>query len=307
MPITAMAAGAACPAPYAGKNCNVYTGTITGGDGNAYAGMEFYLYAPPSDLAIGGRPLNVNGLGYYIAAASSAHTLTLITGGRGIAWSGNAASGVEVRLSGGWGIDGPFISSHFHDITGTADQGIRLAWSGCTCYNLLDDINLQALHGALYFGDDTNANTVVHGIFSAVDEVSEGFLTATGYGVIMTAQAVQNQFFGLNIENSKYSLLIKGSDDHITGLGVEGCTAWGKSVSAEHCLPTILPGAYRDSINDYKGDVNDLSGNQSSLYPGFAGPRQLNPNRYGLNAGGGRAQFQCVRYDGGRRQRRHAG
>ena len=280
MPITAMAASAACPAPYATQQCNVYTGTITVGDNNAYVGMEFYLLAPPRDLVTQAF-LNVGGLNYFICAASSATTLTLITNGWGGAWSGNAASGVEARISGGWGIDGAFISSHFHDITGTPDQGFRIAWSGCSCYNLLDDINLLTLHGGLYFGGDTNANTVIGSIFLAQDEIGEGFLTATGYGVILTSLAAQNQFYGLDIENTKYSLLIKGSDNHISGLGVEGCTAWGTGSAAEICLPTILPGASRDTIDNAKVDVNDLSSNQSNVYPALASSRDLNPNRFG--------------------------
>jgi len=275
LPITSMDNIAPCPNPYSG-NCNTYHGTITGGGGNAFVGMKFFVLAPPNISSTSGA-MNPEYEGYFICAASTAATLTLVTGAYGGTWAGN---GVTANLVGAWGIDGPFIQSEFHDmVMYNTDLGIGLEGSGCNCYNQMWNLNLITQHGALYFGLDANANTGWGIQAWANDQASVGFASATGYGVYMHQLAYQNTLTGLDIENTRYSTLIFGFNNYIE-VGIENDPATGQGAAASTTLPTLEPGAYSNTINGTVA-VLDISVNQSNVYGTHQSARDLNPNRFG--------------------------
>ena len=274
--ITSISSGSACSSPYTG-NCNTFSGTITGGAGNAYAGMKFYVFAPPSATTSSGySPTNWSG--YGICTASTSTTLTLQTTTYPLlSWAG---TGVTANLIGAWGIDGPFIYSNFHDIAmyGT-DLGIGLEGSGCNCYNQLWNLDLVTQHGALYFGDDANANTGWGIEAWATDQAKAGFANAIGYGVYFDGYAYQNTLTGLDIENTRYSVLVFGYNDYLQ-IGIENDYALAQGAAASSTLPTLEPGAYNNTISGAVA-VLDISANQSNVYGTHQGARDLNPNRYG--------------------------
>jgi len=241
-----------------GSGYSIYTGSFPTCGANACVGYQFGVFGS------GSNPLaNPNNEGYFNTVASTTTTLTLVNPQAGLE---TATTGKATQM-GGWGIWGVWLGSSFHDIQmyGT-DLGISLSDSGCTCYNRLSNMSLNTVHGALYVGADANSNNFQNILAWAGDQSSEGFTNATGYGVRLKSD-YGNEFRGLDIENTAYSIVIGASSygNTFTNLVYENDPADASNVAGESALPTIRYGAINNKI-DSPIDVIDQSGNSTNIY-----------------------------------------
>ncbi len=241
----------------------VYTGTITGGGSNAYAGYWFGVFGFAG----------LNNEGYFQCTASTTTALTLSNAQASAETPSGIAGGSFATQMGGWGINAPFGNSSIHDISMTSDLGLQFAPSGCTCYNNFWNLTLQTLHGALYFGTTANFNQGNDIKAWGGDEASAGFANATGYGLRIN-NGNQIEINGLDVENTLYSAVVRGDWIKITNFGFENDFAYGQGPLAAVSLPTIEQGS-TNIVFDPSLPVADNTSGTNSIYNtyGYLGTR----------------------------------
>ena len=238
----------------------VYTGTFPSCGSNACAGFEFGVWGFQG----------THNEGYYTATASTTTSLTL---NNSLATAEtaptNVPGGTFAVQSGGWAIAAPFISSHLHDIWSLADMGLKLTDSGCGCYDDFEDLTFHSNHGAIYLGLSTASLDARSIVAWATDDNSIPYATATGYGV-RAQWGSSVHFDGLDIENTKYSIVLKTAGFQVDNLYLENDDAVGQGVAAEASLPMLMVGTHGVKL-PLGMDVVDLTGNTPSLAENFYG------------------------------------
>ncbi|MGO8792684.1 MAG: hypothetical protein ACLQVL_35580 [Terriglobia bacterium] len=238
----------------------VYTGTFPSCGSNACAGFEFGVWGFQG----------THNEGYYTATASTTTSITLNN-----SWATaetaptNMPGGTFAVLSGGWAIAAPFISSHLHDIFSESDMGLKLTDSGCGCYNDFENLTFHSNHGAIYLGLSTASLDARSIVAWATDDNSVPYAAATGYGV-RAQWGSSVHFDGLDIENTKYSIVLKTAGFQVDNLYLENDDAVGQGVAAEASLPILMVGTHGVKL-PLGMDVVDLSGNSPSLAENFYG------------------------------------
>ena len=268
LPVTSVAASS-------GGNA-VYTGTFPGCGSNACVGFEFGVWGFQGTW----------NEGYFTATASTTTTLTLNNGGATAETAPtNVPGGTFAVQSGGWGIAAPFMSSHLHDIFTESDLGLKLVDSGCGCYNDFENLNLWSGHGALYLGVSTASLDARSIVAWAADDNSVGYAAASGYGV-RALNGSSIKFDGLDIENTKYSIVLKAGGFQVENLYLENDHTRGLGLAGAASLPILMQGSRGVKLPPGI-DVVDLS---NSGGPSFG------RNVYGSSAGGQATQIPNAVY-----------
>ncbi len=263
LPVTSVAASS-------GGNA-VYTGAFPSCGSNACVGFEFGVWGFQGTW----------NEGYFTAAASTTTTLTLSNGlATAETAPTNLPGGTFAVQSGGWGIAAPFMSSHLHDIFAESDLGIKLVDSGCGCYDDFENLNLWSNHGALYLGASTASLDARSIVAWATDDNSVGYAAASGYGV-RALNGSSIKFDGLDIENTKYSIVLKTAGFQVDNFYLENDHTSGLGLAGEASLPILMQGSHGVKLPPAI-DVVDLS---NSGGPAFG------RNVYGSSAGGQATQI----------------
>ena len=196
--------------------------------------------------------------GYFTATASTTTTLTLGNGGATAETAPTYLPGGTFAVqSGGWGIAAPFINSHLHDIFSESDLGLKLVDSGCGCYDDFENLALWSVRGALYLGTSTASLTAKNITAWAADNNNVGYASASGYGV-RAQNGSSIKFDGLDIENTKYSLVLKSGDFQVDNLYLENDHTIGLGLAARASLPILMQGSHHVRL-PFGFDVVDLS------------------------------------------------
>jgi len=249
----------------------VYTGTFSTCGSNACAGFEFGVWGFQGTF----------NEGYFTATASTTTTLTLNNAGATAETAPtNVPGGTFAVQSGGWGIAAPLMGSHLHDIFSESDLGIKLVDSGCGCYNDFENLEIWSGHGALYLGVSTASLDARSIVAWATDDNSVGYAAASGYGV-RALNGSSIKFDGLDIENTKYSIVLKTGGFQVDNFYLENDHTIGLGLAAEASLPILMQGAHGVKLPPGI-DVVDLS---NSGGPSFG------RNVYGSSAGGQATQI----------------
>ena len=263
LPVTSVAASS-------GGNA-VYTGTFPSCGSNACVGFEFGVWGLQGTW----------NEGYFTATASTTTTLTLNNGGATAETAPtNLPGGTFAVQSGGWGIAAPLMGSNLHDIFSESDLGIKLVDGGCGCYNDFENLNLWSGHGALYLGVSTASLDARSIVAWAADDNSVGYAAASGYGV-RALNGSSIKFDGLDIENTKYSIVLKTGGFQVDNFYLENDHAIGLGLAGEASLPILMQGSHGVKLPPGI-DVVDLS---NSGGPSFG------RNVYGSSAGGQATQI----------------
>ena len=240
MPVTSVASSSGGSA--------VYSGTFPSCGNNACAGFEFGVWGFQGTF----------NEGYFTATASTTTTLTLSNGGATAETAPTYLPGGTFAVqSGGWGIAAPFINAHLHDIFSESDLGLKLVDSGCGCYNDFENLALWSVHGALYLGTSTASLTAKNITAWAADDNNVGYASASGYGV-RAQNGSSIKFDGLDIENTKYSLVLKSGDFQVDNLYLENDHTIGLGLAAKTSLPILMQGSHHVRL-PFGYDVVDLS------------------------------------------------
>ena len=161
-----------------------------------------------------------------------------------------------------FGFDAPLTQSYVHDImVGGQGSGFRLAGSGCSCYNMFE--NIEAV--AIYLGNFANWNDWYH--------IMAGNQYSTVPALDIHGATYLNTFYGLSIEDALQSILFEGAshDNTIYNLNLENDGVGGSGTNS--FLPVFAVGSLRNAIYSAV-DVVDNSGNNTNIY-GTGGSRPM--------------------------------
>jgi hypothetical protein len=254
-----------------------YTGTFTACATNACAGMSVGVFGMNG----------ANNEGYYTVVSSTSTQLVLAntSGTAETPANNNPPTYAFATIAGGWGIVTGANDSNFHDIEMNSDLGIQFTGGQLGSnwyYNRLDNLQIHTSNGALYFGPGSTCSGTNLVLWARMND-SSNFAAATGYG-LRVQHANSIQLVGVDIENTKYSIQIKGGGVTINNLYLENDGAYEQGVSALAMLPTLEYGSSNNIITGAWDVIDNSLGttvNPTNVFASATTPKPLNSNSYG--------------------------